>query len=150
MSFSVLVSEEGGGWGARSRSGTVFGFINVPVNFDITVKSPRVSRGLRLAFTCKHDPDKKPYEVERSPKYLSLDEQTTIAMTFYNPSPGAPSGLLAPAPVILLAPEQAGSAHAMLLSFMFYVDILPKATVYRLSYEFFDGELDLKSVTSSQ
>jgi hypothetical protein len=127
-------------WGDRKNSGSLFGFMDEPLSFDMTIKTPKLSRGLRLTLTCKMDPSKKAYEVERATTDLSGD--TPISLTFYNPSPGAPSGLLTPAPILFLAPARTGLSLATIVSFMFYVDILPKAKTYRLTYEFFEGSVD--------
>ena len=106
-------------------NGITFGFIGMPLFFEI--KHEKIASSLTVELTVKKDDKKKENKIEN----IGI-KKNIWKIDYYNPSLGT-SGLTQPFGIQLFEKE--------IFAFMFYIDYLKNALTYRLTYEFYHGQL---------
>jgi len=106
-------------------NGVTFGFVGLPLFFEVSHE--KIDSALTVEFTVVKD-DKKGNNTLDSKGI----ENNILKITYYNPTIGT-SGLTQPMGYGLFEKE--------IFAFMFYIDYLKNAITYRLTYEFYHGQL---------
>lgn len=106
-------------------NGITFGFIGLPLFFN--VKHEKIETNLIVELLVDNNEKRKQNEFE-----TKGIENNVLRINYYNPSIGT-SGLTSPFGLQLFEKE--------IFSFMFYFDCLNNSKTYRLTYEFYHGQL---------
>ncbi len=106
-------------------NGLTFGFIGLPLFFE--VRHEKIETNLLVEFTVNNDEKKKSNEF-----VANKIENNVLKLYYYNPSIGT-SGLVQPISIVQLDSE--------LFALIFYIDYLKNSETYRLTYEFYHGQL---------
>lgn len=106
-------------------SGITFGFIGMPLFFE--VKHEKMDTNLTVEMNVVKDEKKDANTLESKGV-----ENNVLKIQYFNPSIGT-SGLTQPMGFVLFEKE--------VFAYMFYIDYLKNSQTYRLTYEFYHGQL---------
>jgi hypothetical protein len=106
-------------------SGVAFGHIGKPLYFEM--KAEGIDKPLTIKFLCNEISGEKPLT------FVSKLQNSTWVINFTNPSRGGTSGFTTPYGLAL---------HGKVFGLICYIDTLKEGNSYRLTYEFYEGEIE--------